>query len=228
MGLKSLLQENKAFFTLHALLLVLGAYPLIMYDQVTFFLQLNRLHHPFLDHFFYYSTFWGSSAMYALLILILVVIQLDHKTLLTGICSFVAMSAIVQGMKHIIFPNQLRPIALIPAGVSLHLVEGIVPDIYLSFPSGHAATIFTAGYFIHFLMPKKPVWFSILLFLGLAVAAYARIYLCQHFYKDIYVGAWVGTWVTTLVYAGLMPWKGPSWLEKSPLASLALWLRAKR
>jgi membrane-associated phospholipid phosphatase len=62
---------------------------------------------------------------------------------------------------------------------------------------------------------KKSAWFSVLLLFVAAVVAYARVYLCQHFYKDIYVGAWVGTWATTLVYGVLMRWKGPGWLDQT-------------
>jgi membrane-associated phospholipid phosphatase len=214
MGFNLLIRENKAFFTLHTLLLLLGSYPLLAFEKVSLFLQLNSLHHPFLDQFFYYITFLGSSTMYALLMATLVVTKLDNRTLLTGISSFTAMSAIVQGMKRIIFLDQLRPIALIPTEVPLHLVAGIVPDTHLTFPSGHAATIFTAVCFMHLLVPQKSVWFSGLLLFGATVVAYSRVYLCQHFYQDIYVGAWVGTWTTTLVYGVLTKWQGPAWLDQ--------------
>jgi membrane-associated phospholipid phosphatase len=220
MGFKSLAQENKLFFILHALLLLVGSYPLMVFDKVTLLLKLNSFHGPFLDQFFYWINFLGSSTMYALLMTTLVVMKLDNRTLLTGVSSFVAMSIIVQGMKRIAFFDQLRPIALTPTDMPLHLVEGIVPDTHLSFPSGHAATIFTAVCFIHLLMQKKPIWFSVLLLSVAAVVAYARVYLCQHFYRDIYVGAWVGTWTTTLVYGVLMHWQGPGWLDQRLLALL--------
>ena len=214
MGVKTLVRENKAFFILHTLLLLLGSYPLVVFEKVSLFLQLNKLHHSFLDRFFYHLTFLGSSTMYALFMATLIVIRLNNRTLLAGICSFVAMSAIVQGMKRIVFFDQLRPIALVPTEVSLHLVEGIVPDTHLSFPSGHAATIFTALCFMHFLVTQKSVWFCGLSLFGAVVVAYTRVYLCQHFYQDIYAGAWVGTWTTTLVYGVLMNWQGPAWLDQ--------------
>jgi membrane-associated phospholipid phosphatase len=222
MGFKLLVRENKAFFILHALLLLLGSYPLLAFEKVSLFLQLNNAYHPFLDRFFYHITFLGSSTTYALFMATLVVMKLNNRTLLAGICSFVAMSTVVQGMKRIVFFDQLRPIALIPTDVPLHLVEGIVPDTHLSFPSGHAATIFTAVCLVHLLMPQKSVWVSGLLLLGATVVAYSRVYLCQHFYQDIYVGAWVGTWTTTLVYGVLMNWQGPAWLDQKPLSGALL------
>ena len=137
-----------------------------------------------------------------------------------GIGSFVSMSCMVQGMKRIAFSDQLRPIALIPKEVHLYLVEGIVPDTYLSFPSGHAATIFTATCLVHLLMRKKSAWYSVTLFLVAAVVAYSRVYVCQHFYQDVYVGAWVGTWTTILVYFLLTSWQGSDWLNQSLSAQL--------
>lgn len=228
MGLELPVRENKTFFILHALFIFLGSYPLVAFDKVALFLRLNNFHHPFLDRLFYHITFLGSSTMYALLMATLVVMQLNNRVVLAGICSFVAMSAIVQSMKRIIFCDQLRPMALIPADVPLHLVAGILPDTNFSFPSGHAATIFTAVCLVHLLVPKKPVWFSVLLFLGAVMVAYTRVYLCQHFYQDIYVGAWVGTWITTLVYGVLMRWQGPDWLDQRLLSGAPLLFGGKK
>jgi membrane-associated phospholipid phosphatase len=214
MRIGKLVRENKIFFILHTLLFLLGSYPLLRFDKVTFFLQLNHFHQSFFDQFFYYITFLGSSTMYALFMATLVVMKFNNRILLIGISSFVVRSAVVQFLKRIVFFNQLRPIAFISTDTPLHLVEGIVPDTHLSLPSGHAATIFTAVCFLHLLMPKKYVWCSVFLLFGAAVVAYTRVYLCQHFYRDIYVGAWVGIWTTTVVYSVLMNWQGPSWLDQ--------------
>ena len=225
MRIGPLVRENKLFLTLHALLFLLGSYPLLVVDKVTLLLQLNRFHYPFLDYFFYYATFFGSSAMYALLMATLVIMRFNNRTLLIGISSFVVMSAVVQFMKRVVFFDQLRPISLLPTDSFLHLVEGVVPDTHLSLPSGHAATIFTAVCFIHLLMPRKSVWCSVLLLSGAVIVAYARVYLCQHFYRDIYVGAWVGTWTTIVVYSALINWHWPStWLDKPARAWIAHYL----
>lgn len=225
MGLKLLVQENKTFCILHTLFLVLGAVPLLVFDKVTFFLRLNQFHHPLADYFFYYISYLGSSTTYVLFMAILFVMGRDNRTLLIGISSFVTMSIIVQGMKRMVYVNQLRPIAFIPEGFPIHLVEGVVRDMRFSLPSGHAATIFTVACFTHLLMREKHIWRSVLLFVGATLVAYARVYLCQHFYSDIYVGAWVGTCITILVYGVLIQWKGPAWLDQQPSV---LWLRIKR
>ena len=227
MDLKSLIRQNKTFLLLHAVLLLVGSYPLVMFDKVTLFLKLNSLHHPFFDQFFYYITFLGSSAAYGLLMATLVAMKRHNRSLLLGASSFVAMSGIVQGLKRIVCLNQLRPIALIPTAAPLHLVEGMVPPTHLSFPSGHAATIFTAVCLVHLLAPKKPCWFSVLLFLLACAVAYSRIYLCQHFYRDVYIGALIGMWSTTAVYAVLKHWQGPAWLDQTLRYLLPIKLKRK-
>jgi membrane-associated phospholipid phosphatase len=220
MSFKLFVRERRVFFILHTLLFLLGGYPLLVFEKVPLFLQLNNFHNPFFDCFFYYVNFLGSSVMYALLMIVFVVMQLDNRTLLIGLSSFVAMSCIVQGMKRIAFPDQLRPIALIPENMHLYLVEGIVPDTYLSFPSGHAATVFTAVCLVHLLARRKSAWCSVLLSFVAVIVAYSRVYVCQHFYQDVYVGAWIGTWATILVYFILTSWQGPDWLNQSLSAQL--------
>lgn len=215
MGVTPLIRANSVFFLLHTLLLLWGSYPLLAFDKVSLLLWLNGFHHPFLDYFFYHTTSLGSGVAYALFVVILIVMRSDNRTLLAGTSNFIVISLIVQGMKRLVFFNQLRPITLVAADVSLHLVKGVVPYTHFSFPSGHAAFIFAIVCFIHLLIPRKPVVYSVLLLLVAVVTAYSRMYLCQHFYRDIYVGAWLGTWVTTAVYSVFMRWQGPAWLDQN-------------
>ena len=222
MMLKSILQDNKPFFIPQLLLFILGSYPLLGYNKVNLFLQVNSYHHPILDQFFYYISFLGGTIAYALLIAILVAVKQDNRTLLIAIGSFVLMSIIIQGLKRVALFDQLRPMALIPTEGSLHLVKGITHKTYWSFPSGHAGTIFTAACLIYLLAPTKSWWLSIFLcFLACAVA-YSRVYLCQHFYRDVYIGALIGTCSAIVVYAFLQHWQGPSWLDQTPSALLPI------
>ena len=212
------LKDNQLFFTFHTLLFLLSSYPLFAYAKVDLALWLNSYHHPWLDVFFCYATQLGSTLAFVLFMLLLVGLQQNVRTLLISAGSFSLMSAIVQSMKRMSFFDQLRPISHVAIGTSLHLVEGIEPHTHLSFPSGHAGTIFTAVCLVHLLAPKKPFWLSLLL-VPLAVAvAYSRIYLFHHFYRDIYVGALIGVSATTLVYSALISWRGPAWLDQTPLA----------
>ncbi|MEL6412550.1 MAG: phosphatase PAP2 family protein [Bacteroidota bacterium] len=219
------IKDNKAFFALHTLLLLLGSYPLFVYNKVELALQLNSYHHPWADAFFALVTHLGSSKAYILFLLTLVVLRQSNRILLLGGSSFVAMSLLVQSLKRIPIIEQLRPIKLIPADVAVHLVKGVVPQTIMSFPSGHAGTIFTAVCVIHFLIPKKPLWCTLVLLLVASIVAYSRVYLLHHFYRDVYVGALIGVWSTTAVYTLLKHWQGPAWLRQTPQT---LWQTLKK
>ena len=208
----------KALLILHTSLLLLGSYPLLAYDKVDLALWLNGYHHPWLDVFFYYATQLGSTMAFGLFMLLLVALRQDVRTLLMSASSFGLMSAIVQSMKRMPFFDQMRPILHVPAGAPLHLVEGVVPHTHLSFPSGHAGAIFTIASLAYLLTPQKSVWLCMCLFLVALVAAYSRIYLFQHFYRDVYVGALIGVWSMMGTYATLKGWQGPAWLNQTLLA----------
>jgi membrane-associated phospholipid phosphatase len=212
--LVAIAQDNKAFFIVYTALWLLGLYPLLAWDKVTLLLMINGQHHPALDQFFYYITNLGSGITYTLLLITLLLLRVANRKLLIGASSFVVMSAIVQFLKRIGFSDQLRPIELVPDPTQLHLVGHVAILSHLSFPSGHAATIFTAACLLNLITPIKHIVYSILLLLIATIVAYSRVYLCQHFYTDVYVGMLIGGLVTTFMYAWLIDWQVPSWLEQ--------------
>ncbi|TSJ80771.1 phosphatase PAP2 family protein [Cardinium endosymbiont of Dermatophagoides farinae] len=125
------------------------------------------------------------------------------------------MSIVVQLLKRVFFSCMLRPIALLPIDASLYLVDGVRLLRDLSFPSGHAATIFVLISVVQLLSRSKKKSYTVIL-LGLALmVAYSRIYLCQHFYIDVYAGAWIGIISALVVYSCSLYFRGPDWLDHS-------------
>jgi membrane-associated phospholipid phosphatase len=215
---KAFLRDNQTFLSLYALLLLAGLYPLLNWDKISLLLMINSQYHPKLDQLFYYITHLGSAITYIAMLLMLFLLKISNRKLLIGTTSFVIMSFIVQFTKRIIFPEQLRPLELVPDPNQLHLVDQVEILSELSFPSGHAATIFTAVFFLNFIMPAKKSFYSLLWILLATIVAYSRIYLCQHFYIDVYVGMLIGGLVTTLTYIYLINWQVPDWLaHKLPI-----------
>jgi membrane-associated phospholipid phosphatase len=215
---RKLLKDNQTFLTLYGLLLLLGIYPLCAWDSVSLLLMVNSQSHPVLDHLFYYITYLGHGITYLAMLCLLFLCKLSYRKLLIGVVSFVSMSSIVQLLKRVIFPGQLRPIALVPNPDQLHLVAQVELLHDLSFPSGHAATIFTAVCFIYLSMPVKRVYSGCLLIMLAVLVSYSRMYLCQHFYKDIYVGMLIGGLVSIVTFSYLLTWRVPAWLsEKIPI-----------
>jgi len=205
-------KDNRTFFITYNLLLLIGLYPLLVWDKLTVFLFINKHHHHFLDKFFYYITYLGDGITYGLLLLILWLLKVPFKKLFIGATSFVGMSIIIQSLKRIIFSHYHRPIKLVDDPSQLHIVDGVDIVHYLSFPSGHAGTIFVAVCLLNLILPNRNGLYSIFLLCLAALVAYSRVYLCQHFYTDIYVGGLIGGWTTFLTYAFFIDSPISDWL----------------
>lgn len=211
-SLTTIARENKVFLISYLTLAALGIYPLLAWDKVTLLLMINSHHHPILDQLFYYITHLGSGITYALLLFSLMLLKVTNRKLLIGGISFVVMSVIVQFLKRIAFPDQLRPIQLVPDPMQLHLLDDVTILAQLSFPSGHAATVFTAACLLNLISPAKNSLYSLFLILIAIIVAYSRVYLCQHFYTDVYTGMLIGGLVPIFVYAWFINWHVPAWL----------------
>ena len=67
---------------------------------------------------------------------------------------------------------------------------------WTSFPSGHAATAFSAAIVLSTLYPR---WRLLFLFSG-ALIAFSRILLTQHYISDVIAGSWLGIVSSILLY----------------------------
>ncbi|AXI24334.1 PAP2 superfamily [Cardinium endosymbiont of Sogatella furcifera] len=207
--------ENELFFYLLTLLLLIGFLPFFLLDKVSFLIWLKQWHHPVVDCMAPYWTWLGDGVMYIVLLWMVALWRVSCRRLLVMGGSFVSMSIVVQLLKRVFYTHMVRPIALLPGDKTLHLVDGVPLSRELSFPSGHSATIFLLITVIQLLSIDKNKIYSVFL-LGLALTvAYSRIYLCQHFYMDVYAGAWIGTIAAVVVYIAVMQVNGPKWLDRS-------------
>jgi membrane-associated phospholipid phosphatase len=108
-------------------------------------------------------------------------------------------------LKRVIFGPIPRPVSYFGASesVQLDLVPGVAIARYFSFPSGHSMTAFMLTALLSFFVPKR--YHLLLLFLSFSVA-FSRMYLLQHFYRDVVAGAFIGVLVASVLYALLWPY----------------------
>ena len=78
----------------------------------------------------------------------------------------------------------------------IHILMGEATP-HISFPSGHATTLFTAAVYMYILFPKQ--WF--LWFMSASVFSTARIMANDHFLSDVVAGALLGTLSTLFIYS---------------------------
>lgn len=192
-------KENPAYFACVAVFALLGG--LYLYsagrpDAVLFFSDHRTVEG---DTFFKLVTHLGEGPVYFVAGVLALFYRPRYSLLVaaTGL-SVMAFSA---GLKA--FFAQDRPLAFFEkTGLAQHinLVSGV--DVHTgptSFPSGHAMSAFALYGLLVFLLPTKKTY----AFAGFATAlliALSRVYLVQHFWCDVYVGALVGTLIAWLVY----------------------------
>ena len=68
-----------------------------------------------------------------------------------------------------------------------------------SFPSGHTMSAFALYAFLAFCLPSKKIG-AVLLFAIALMVGLSRVYLVQHFFQDIYLGALIGTLIAIVWY----------------------------
>lgn len=198
--MRRVLQKNKHFFYPMAILFTIGLLPLLLYDKVTLLIMIKKWHHPIIDVFTCMITHIGNGLSYLCFAVAIMLSGMSCRRVMTIMGSFACMSFIVQILlKHMFFAHILRPIEVIPVD-QLHIVHNVKLERGYSFPSGHAATIFVLISVIQLLSGNKSHLYSYLRLLLAIAVAYSRVYLCQHFYIDVYIGAWVGTLSASIVY----------------------------
>lgn len=170
-------------------------------------LYLDQYHFGFADGFFKYATHLGSGWM-ALVISVILLFFKYRWGLLMGAANLI-VALLTQTAKRSIFPDSLRPTALLPD--QLYLVPGVEQHATLSFPSGHSATVFCIGMVLAIILPNRRS--EVLLFSICAVVAFSRIYLDQHFAGDVAVGSFIGmtsAFIAHIVFAKT----NMAWLNK--------------
>ena len=135
----------------------------------------------------------------------------NYRKALIILGAFGGMSVAIQVLKHLIFPNVLRPMAVVPA-IKLVIPSCVHGSVTSSFPSGHAGAVFAL--ISTYQCMSRSSWFgTVFSYLFAWVVAYSRVYLHQHFYTDVYVGALIGVLATCISYhlARRLPY---SWLDR--------------
>jgi len=193
------------FLLLTVLWAVAGGYILWQEQDRGVYRAINEQHTTFGDHIFPYITHIGeATVILPCLLLLFLIRRFRNKWMLLAMaaCNIVPFLAtqLVKG-----WVNAPRPLKYFQEAAWIHRVTGQPVNYDHSFPSGHSEGSFALLCFLTLLLPKSYRWVGILTFItGLAVL-YSRIYLSQHFYRDVYAGSLIGTFCCVLLFWLIRP-----------------------
>jgi len=134
---------------------------------------------------------------------------------LTGLVSLGLVGIFTNLGKKMLFAERARPFNYFYYDDFHRFIYTAELNYHYSFPSGHSMTIFAVMSLFAVLAGKR--WAGVVFFLAALVIGFTRIYLLQHFFLDVYVGAILGVISTILaifLLHGILRLNRFSWFEK--------------
>ena len=197
--MNKLIRENRIYFSLFLLfMLVVGILLFfISTGDVVFFFSDRRS--AFGDFFFKYFTKLGEHILYIGFIIGFLFYRFRWSLLivLNGLAVFV-ISVITKS--YFAHPRPAALLRVMGKFEEVNTIEGVkLLSGQTSFPSGHTMSAFATYGLVAFLLSKKNPWGWILFLIALGVGI-SRIYLVQHFLKDVYFGAFLGTAIAAICF----------------------------
>ena len=171
-------------FVIASILTMVSAITLFIVNSLlgneAFFLFLNNNYSLFADASFAFITHLGEEAGWVTLFLFVIFFRRQFLPLI--VIALIISTIFVQGLKNSL-PEQARPTKAISNLNLIHTVKGVDLLSLHSFPSGHTTAAFTVFLLACLLIHKR--WIIPVTFIYALAVGYSRIYLAQHFPKDV-------------------------------------------
>lgn len=192
-------RNNGVFLFGYLLLFIVGSIILWRVPTGDEILWLNAQRTPFLDVFLRNGTRMAEEEMYLVagVFLLFVRFRTAIASQLLGISVL-----LVSGISKWFFAHDRPAVFFQKLNLleSLNVLEGYALNEGInSFPSGHTMSAFAVYSFIAFSLPQKRLINLVFLLLA-AMVAISRIYLIQHFLKDVLFGSALGLMLGMLWY----------------------------
>ena len=195
----NLFRENKLFtiawfgFILSCLIIVFSGK---QGDGIRFFSE-NRSF--FGDGIFAYGTKMGEEIAYLVLVVLMLFVGYG-KALMVGLTGLIVTICSYPLKMYFSHPRPKLFFKKLGELDQLNLVEGVeLHSQYTSFPSGHTMSAFALYGLMSFIFRKHWKW-QLVFFACALIVATSRVYLVQHFVKDVLLGAVIGYLIAFLMY----------------------------
>ena len=182
---------------LTAIYFVAGGLLLVSTAHGDLVLWLNDSHTPAGDFFFKYWTHVGDGFLLGAVALVFLFI--NYHKFFTFLIAIAFQTILVHVFKQWLYAGEPRPKLYFQDQLeSLNFVEGVAVRSYDSFPSGHTASAFTLAFFLILVIRSTGVRIS--LFFAALLVGISRMYILQHFARDVYFGSLFGIISVVLAY----------------------------
>lgn len=196
---KATYKENRYFFTCFFIYLFLGGLGLLTLNHGDLLLYFSENRSILGNYFFKTTNLFGEEWAYVFFLIIFLFIRIRYALLIPFIGLLVTIVSVLaksffQQPRPSVFYKDLGTLADLNIVEGVTLVKGLT-----SFPSGHTMSAFALFTFVALCFKQKK-GLAILLFLSAVGGGVARVYLAQHFLRDIYLGAILGVTIGALLY----------------------------
>ena len=221
--MKKLFQRNIVFIVLSLILLGVLGLALLYIPQGELHLLLCDRHTPARDIFYRYYTQVAEWFPYIVCVILLLFSRIGDGVFASAAMILSALTT--QLFKNIInAPRPIKWFELNMPDVQLPLTPGVEVHSWFSFPSGHTTSFFALAFVVSILFSRETstsslsstnrsynYLFQAALFFLAALGGYSRIYLSQHFARDVFAGILVGVIVTAVCYAVFSRYEDKKW-----------------
>ena len=221
--MKKLFQRNIVFIVLSLILLGVLGLALLYIPQGELHLLLCDRHTPARDIFYRYYTQVAEWFPYIVCVILLLFSRIGDGVFASAAMILSALTT--QLFKNIInAPRPIKWFELNMPDVQLPLTPGVEVHTWFSFPSGHTTCFFALAFVVSILFSRETstsslsrtnrsynYLFQAALFFLAALGGYSRIYLSQHFARDVFAGILVGVIVTAVCYAVFSRYEDKKW-----------------
>ena len=227
--MKKLFQRNIVFIVLSLILLGVLGLALLYIPQGELHLLLCDRHTPARDIFYRYYTQVAEWFPYIVCVILLLFSRIGDGVFASAAMILSALTT--QLFKNIInAPRPIKWFELNMPDVQLPLTPGVEVHSWFSFPSGHTTSFFALAFVLCVIYTRNPrnprnprslrsprtyracsYLMQVGLFFLAALGGYSRIYLSQHFARDVFAGILVGVIVTAVCYAVFSRYEDKKW-----------------
>ena len=204
----NLIHNNRLFYRICLVLLVIMALFLCLFSRVDGFIILNSFHTQTLNSFFNSVTFLGDGLFTIIVSFLIIIFFKRHtKLALLLILAYLSSGIFAQLFKAII--HAPRPSLYFQLHNYKYYLDTFATSRvgFNSFPSGHSSSAFAMATVFSVYCNRNYVCYG---FVFVAVlAGYSRIYLAHHFLIDVFVGAFLGIFFGSLSFI----WVDKNWVK---------------